>query len=100
VTGDVRRVTDDVCDGVAPVAQPTGDEGYDRAIPPNNDGVKLRVTAPCIRALIGCGSKEAMSIPRPTLDALQTLPCVADMSVDRRARVGHVVDQSVEPLRL
>jgi hypothetical protein len=41
----------------------------------------------CIRALIGCGSSEAMAIPRPILDALQLLPEVAEMTVDERCHV-------------
>ena len=46
-----------------------------------------QASSACVRALIGCGSNEAMSIPRPTLDALQSLPCVVDMTVDERAHV-------------
>jgi hypothetical protein len=41
----------------------------------------------CLRALIGGGSSEAMSIPRHTLDALQSLPHVLDMTVDERCHV-------------
>lgn len=50
-----------------------------------------QASSACIRALIGCGSSEAMAIPRPTLDALQSLPLVADMTIDERC---HAVGMS------
>ena len=41
----------------------------------------------CLRSLVGSGSSEAMAIPRHTLDALQALPAVSDLSIDERCHV-------------
>jgi hypothetical protein len=44
-----------------------------------------QASSACVRALVGCGSSEAMSIPRPILAALEALPGVTDMTVDERS---------------